>query len=602
MNLYIGGIVGYSGYSVSTSLTLKNCANYGGIVFNQGNVTGIGGIVGYSSNANLIVRNCLNAGGISPLGSPSFSFDQLSIGGIVGFSRSGTLNACVNIAPLSVPPSQNVIIGGICGYTMYTNIVECFCLKSDLYSMAGDMSYVAESYNFTESLVLEGTEISLITRLNEIADPEQSNFYSHWISNPNSRQITFNIYDGDGFSVFGKIVLMPEFLGESQKWFNGWFTDNAYENPFSSAEVTEDTTLYGQIKECPVYFYARGVLVDSTSSHYMGEITLLGAEAVPQRDDCEFKYWADKDGNAYTPGDLYTVLSENVTFFAAFLCEKIRTAEDLVDIALFVNLEESVVANITLENDIDFDGCDRAFVPIDKETHYFDGSFDGKGHTISNFNSDPSIRYVGVFGYSLGITIKNVVIDSSCSFVGSCDTTFLYIGSIIARCKSTYAPCVVENVVNMANVAFGGSTTRNSYIGGIIGHISMADHPCSVKNCVNYGSATHTGTGGNWASVSGIAGSSTGGSTSFVSIQNCLNYGALTYNGVSDGHSISYISGVSWYTTFENCVGLGAILSSKESECIGAILEWRVMITLSPTASGQTKLIISMLMAAILQV
>ena len=63
------------------------------------------------------------------------------------------------------------------------------------------------------------------------------------------------------------------------------------------------------------------------------------------------------------------------------------------------------------------------------ESNYFRGAFDGQGHVISNLTMTSSSQYVGLFGYSGGLTIKKVILDSSCSitstFSGSSDA---YIG------------------------------------------------------------------------------------------------------------------------------------------------------------------------------
>ena len=71
---------------------------------------------------------------------------------------------------------------------------------------------------------------------------------------------------------------------------------------------------------------------------------------------------------------------------------------------------------VFLDVDIDFSGGSPSeqFVPIGKSgSKYFQGTFDGQGHTISNLAiNSSSLQYVGLFGYSKGATIRNVVLDS----------------------------------------------------------------------------------------------------------------------------------------------------------------------------------------------
>ena len=50
---------------------------------------------------------------------------------------------------------------------------------------------------------------------------------------------------------------------------------------------------------------------------------------------------------------------------------------------------------------------------------YFCGVFDGQGHTISSLNITSTSEYVGLFGYSTGMSVRNVVLDESCSILSS---------------------------------------------------------------------------------------------------------------------------------------------------------------------------------------
>lgn len=73
---------------------------------------------------------------------------------------------------------------------------------------------------------------------------------------------------------------------------------------------------------------------------------------------------------------------------------------------------------VLLDSDLDLDG--KAFAPIGDYDVYFLGTFDGQGHTFKNLKvNSPSFIFLGLFGYSQGITIRNVVMDSSCSLTSS---------------------------------------------------------------------------------------------------------------------------------------------------------------------------------------
>ena len=99
------------------------------------------------------------------------------------------------------------------------------------------------------------------------------------------------------------------------------------------------------------------------------------------------------------------------------------------------------------------------------------------------------------------------MLDSSCfvasySYNGSNDA---YVGGIIGECKTKNGPCIVENTVNIASVAFIGGTIDNLCLGGIVGWISSSSIGSTVKNCANYGPITHSGEA-SYAYIGGITG------------------------------------------------------------------------------------------------
>ena len=232
-------------------------------------------------------------------------------------------------------------------------------------------------------------------------------------------------------------------------------------------------------------------------------------------------------------------------------------------------------ATVFLDSDIDFSG--KTFEPIGNITYQFYGTFYGQGHVISNLEINSTLESVGLFGYSWGMTIKNVVMDSSCSFTSShvsTTTEYSCVGSAIGWCESYYDMCVVENVVNMGNVAFSGNTAHGLHLGGIIGYASYNQYfsgtATKIKNCANYGSVTHMGASGS-VYLGGISGLFIG-KTPMSPIQNCLNYGLLTnHNTKSASQYSGGICGYAYFTSIENCASLGGIVSLHTTGSHGAI-------------------------------
>lgn len=229
---------------------------------------------------------------------------------------------------------------------------------------------------------------------------------------------------------------------------------------------------------------------------------------------------------------------------------------------------------ICLDSDIDF--ANKTFEPIGNSTsNYFKGVFDGRGHTISSitFNSS-SPQYVGLFGFSRGHTIKNLVLDSSCSFVShSCsdDEYGPSIGSFIGRCFTESRALVVENCVNMAGVTFDGSV-KYLYIGGIAGRVLSKSQNVSLKNCANYGNVSNYGHVTEYVHMGGIVGDFDEGTKV---VQNCFNFGDIVHNGVADYKM--WIGGIIGETdkgnvSIENCVNAGKIISNQTCSGTGNIL------------------------------
>ena len=208
--------------------------------------------------------------------------------------------------------------------------------------------------------------------------------------------------------------------------------------------------------------------------------------------------------------------------------------------------------------------------------NYFQGTFDGQGHTIRNLAMNSSSQFVGLFGYSEDATIRNIVLDSSCYVVSSCiGSSSVQVGGIIGYCDADNEICVIENMVNMASVAFTGNANYDLYLGGIVGDLPISDKDATVRNCANYGSVTHSGTA-YYANIGGIIGESWVSSQNEVFIQNCLNYGTINHNGTTSSFlCIGGILGDADYGTsiIENCVSIGKIVSNKQDyNYIGSII------------------------------
>ena len=204
----------------------------------------------------------------------------------------------------------------------------------------------------------------------------------------------------------------------------------------------------------------------------------------------------------------------------------IRTAEELANFAQLVNSKNDFSGKtVTLARDIDLsavchpadeeNGIDEAsWTPIgdgseiwDWSIHpplitcSFEGEFDGQGHTVSKLHAvQGQTQYVGLFGYVVDGTIKNLVVSGAVS--GDEDA---FGGSIVGCADGG----IIKGCVNKANVESG-------YAGGIVGKIGNAG---TVVECQNIGEVKGNKAGG-------IAGAIESYIPEQVEITNCLNTGA----------------------------------------------------------------------------
>lgn len=147
--------------------------------------------------------------------------------------------------------------------------------------------------------------------------------------------------------------------------------------------------------------------------------------------------------------------------------EELRSFAEAVNQGAFTGVPESTV---TLAADIDLAGTPWTPMGWDEE-HYFSGTFDGAGHTISGMSvtSEDEWIYVGLFGFTDG-NIKNLTvsgtIDSSQSDANAC------VGMIVGKCAGgSVTSCVAEGEITGTGAIYNGAPFC---VGGVAGHLDRA--------------------------------------------------------------------------------------------------------------------------------
>lgn len=178
---------------------------------------------------------------------------------------------------------------------------------------------------------------------------------------------------------------------------------------------------------------------------------------------------------------------------------------------------------------------------------YFAGTFDGMGHTISNLHlsaSGNSEAMIGLFGKLSGATVKNLIIDESCSFGenGNANTAVASLAPVIEN-------STVQNVWTRASVASEGS-----YIGGMA---CIANNSIFV-NCTSDATVVANGT-----YAGGFVG--TGKGTCYY---NCRNLSTISgfasaaggFAGMDDGDCI-----------YSNCINMGCITNASVTGALAGV-------------------------------
>ena len=160
---------------------------------------------------------------------------------------------------------------------------------------------------------------------------------------------------------------------------------------------------------------------------------------------------------------------------------------------------------------------------------YYEGTFDGGGHTISGLNVTGNFRYASLFGAVKGGTIKNLTVAGNVSHNYNNVSLDCHVGGIVGGALDA---ATIENCSNNCSVT-GGS---GDYIGGIAG--SNIDN-ARIIDCYNVGTIT-----GRIHETGGVTGLNMG------TISNCYNVGTIKtlYNSDAVGEIVGRNNG-----TVENC-------------------------------------------------
>ena len=607
---YTGGIAG------SLDGNAYNCVNYAMV---QGQED-VGGLFGYYSREGNSITACANYGKVTAA--------RKNAGGLVGYFDSGTIQDCANYGDITGTNAVGNLIGSAdkCNLNNVLGTGNVTATSSPSFSKRGGLlaGYINDSsstasgilaYNSCAKLTINGTEQTgdavktigegSLTSAEKIKAFTTEQLKSGLIANLLQKNASESAKwgqnlanDGDNYPVIGSehTVYATEDLlvnCKTNEVLTGSFTNNPTSSAIryqhgttihhaaTDATCTETATKeYWQCQDC-LRTYS-----DSQLTEELTDVTIAEKPALGHKND--------EDG--YCNQCQHYVAVKPSQESGVYLISKPCHLAWFRDYVNGTIVDEGEAAGTThpsasamLTADIDLKNyCHAAeggkellsWIPIGSEKNRWKGNMDGQGHTISHFYIKTAQDYVGLFGYTDGATIQDLIFDyakvenvnttgtktnytgilagkaygdspshikgikttNNCTVIGQKDT-----GGIVGCAKINLENCEnrssVKGTGNVGGIA-GSSfernikrctnygtveNGRNRYIGGIIGYA----YGISIEDCANYGNITSAGPG-----AGGIAGSTMDNN----SIQNVFSYGDVTYTNTS-GIIIGHVGG-----------------------------------------------------------
>lgn len=556
---YTGGIAG------SLDGNAYNCVNYAMV---QGQED-VGGLFGYYDRAGNSMTACANYGKVTATSN--------TVGGLVGYYSSGTIQDCANYG--NIEGTYNV--GGMAGYVSKGKMQNVFCygnVSATNNTKRGGMVCGYSSKGVTEGMVAYYSGAKLTVNSQEqtvkafgsdnlsednatgFTEPQlKSGVVAYLLQQNASSEAKWgqNLANGgDSYPVIGSehTVYSDNSLVNCMTYeiISGSFTNNTTSSAIkyqhgqtinhhvaTNATCTEAATKeYWQCQDC------QRTYSDSQLTKELTDVTNAEQPA--------FGHHSNEDGYCDRCQHYVAVKpsEQNGVYLIAKPCH-LAWFRDYVNGTI---VDEGGVAGTThpyasamLTADIDLKNyCHAAeggkellsWIPIGSEKNRWKGNMDGQGHTISHFYIKTAQDYVGLFGYTDGATIQDLIFDyAKVENVNTTGTKTNYTGILAGKAYGD-SPSHIKGIKTTNNCTVIGQKDT----GGIVGCAKI-----NLENCENRSSVKGTG------NVGGIAGSS------FErNIKCCTNYGTVE----NDGMYIGGITGYAYEISIEDCANYGNITSA----------------------------------------
>ena len=542
-----------------------NCVNYATV---QGN-NRVGGLFGYCSVENSSITTCANYGHVTATSTDA--------GGLVGYFISGTIQDCANYG--DVKGTERV--AGMAGYVNEGKIQNVFSYGniSATNSTDAGMAFGNSDNGTTEGMVAYYSGAKLNANGQEITikafgngKPSEDNATGFTEAQLRNGVVAFQLQqnasseakwgqnlanDGDIYPVIGseyQVYATEDLLVNCKTYevVTGSFTNNPTSSAIRyqhgttihhaaiDATCTEAATKeYWQCQDCQ-RIYSDSQLIKELTDVTNAEKPALGHNYNEDGycDRCQH-YVAVKPSEE---NGVYLIAKPyHLAWFRDYVNGTIVDDGEAAG-TTHPSASAKLTADIDLKNYCHAaeDGKELlSWLPIGNDDNHWKGNMDGQGHTISNLYIKTAQNYVGLFGYTDGATIQDLIFDNAkVENVSTTNRKTNYTGilagyaygdspSHIKGIKTTNNCTVIgqDNTggivgsaeINLENCENHSSVKGTKSVGGIVGDVQFA----SIEDCANYGKITSTG----W-NAGGIAGQTFG----YSRIQNVFSYGDVTNN------------------------------------------------------------------------
>ena len=553
-----GGIAG------SLDGNASNCVNYATV---QGKED-VGGLFGYYSRTGNSMTACANYGNVTATSN--------TVGGLVGYYSSGTIQDCANYG--NIEGTNNV--GGMAGYVSKGKMQNVFCygnVSATNNTKRGGMVCGYSSKGVTEGMVAyySGAKLTVNSQEQTVKAFGSDNLSEDNATGFTETQLKSGVVayllqqnasseakwgqnlanDGDIYPVIGSehTVYADNSLVncKTNEKISGSFTNNPtssairYQHGKTNHHIATDATCteaatkeYWQCQDCQRTFS------DSQLTKELTDVTDAKHPALGHNYNEDGYCTRCKHYVAVKPSE------ENGVYLIAKPCH-LAWFRDYVNGTIVDKGEAAGTthpsASAKLTADIDLKNyCQAAedgkellsWLPIGNDVYRWKGKMDGQGHTISNLYIKTAQNYVGLFGYTDGATIQDLIFDyAKVENVSTTNTKTDYTG-ILAGYAGGDSPSHIRGIKTTNNCTVIGQEDT----GGIVGGAKI-----NLENCENHSSVKGT------RSVGGIAGSSTQ-----RNIRRSTNYGTVENNNSDIGGIIGY----AYKTSIEDCANYGKITST----------------------------------------